>query len=216
MGIRFSCENGHELHVKSFLAGKRGVCPKCGVKVEIPRQPGKVADAAAAISHADSSKQNNPQPDGDWFIRIPSGEQFGPADEKTFRDWVDQGRVGERCLVWREGWPNWKPAAAVLSNSSNARAKTTHGSAPPPIPKPVPRSSKPQVPTAPTVHSSETTSPVVIKEAADNANKTPAPVHIDTEWAAPRARKKSRFWLYVLLAACLFLMIPLVYVLTRA
>jgi hypothetical protein len=38
MGIRFRCPNGHKLHVKSFLAGKRGICPECGVKVEIPAQ----------------------------------------------------------------------------------------------------------------------------------------------------------------------------------
>ena len=36
MGIRFTCPNGHKLHVKTFLAGKRGVCPQCGVKILIP------------------------------------------------------------------------------------------------------------------------------------------------------------------------------------
>ncbi|MFP6667370.1 MAG: GYF domain-containing protein [Pirellulales bacterium] len=36
MGIRFYCPNGHKLNVKSFLAGKRGICPHCGAKVDIP------------------------------------------------------------------------------------------------------------------------------------------------------------------------------------
>jgi hypothetical protein len=36
MGIRFSCPNGHRLNVKSFLAGKRGVCPQCGTRFVIP------------------------------------------------------------------------------------------------------------------------------------------------------------------------------------
>ena len=36
MGIRFQCPNGHNLHVKSFLAGKRAICPECGIKVLIP------------------------------------------------------------------------------------------------------------------------------------------------------------------------------------
>jgi hypothetical protein len=36
MGIRFSCPNGHKLNVKTFLAGKRGVCPQCGAKFIIP------------------------------------------------------------------------------------------------------------------------------------------------------------------------------------
>lgn len=38
MGIRFFCPNGHKLNVKSFLAGKRGICPYCGVVVQIPLQ----------------------------------------------------------------------------------------------------------------------------------------------------------------------------------
>ncbi len=36
MGIRFRCPNGHKLHVKAFLAGKRGLCPQCGVRLTIP------------------------------------------------------------------------------------------------------------------------------------------------------------------------------------
>jgi hypothetical protein len=36
MGIKFHCPNGHKMHVKSFLAGKKGICPKCGVRIEIP------------------------------------------------------------------------------------------------------------------------------------------------------------------------------------
>jgi hypothetical protein len=36
MGIKFLCPNGHKLNVKSFLAGKKGVCPKCGISLRIP------------------------------------------------------------------------------------------------------------------------------------------------------------------------------------
>src|SRR6478752_3907200 len=36
MGIRFNCPNGHKLNVKTFLAGKRGVCPQCGARFVIP------------------------------------------------------------------------------------------------------------------------------------------------------------------------------------
>jgi hypothetical protein len=36
MGIRFTCPSGHKLHVKSFLAGKRGICPHCGATFQIP------------------------------------------------------------------------------------------------------------------------------------------------------------------------------------
>lgn len=36
MGIKFLCPNGHKLHVKSFLASQRGVCPHCGQKFIVP------------------------------------------------------------------------------------------------------------------------------------------------------------------------------------
>ena len=36
MGIRFYCPNGHKLNIKEKLAGKRGICPQCGVKLLIP------------------------------------------------------------------------------------------------------------------------------------------------------------------------------------
>lgn len=36
MGIRFLCPNGHKLNVKSFLAGKRAICPDCGARVLVP------------------------------------------------------------------------------------------------------------------------------------------------------------------------------------
>ena len=36
MGIKFLCPNGHKLNVKSFLAGKRAICPKCGVALTVP------------------------------------------------------------------------------------------------------------------------------------------------------------------------------------
>ena len=39
MGIRFSCPNGHKLNVKTFLAGKRAICPDCGAKVIVPNSP---------------------------------------------------------------------------------------------------------------------------------------------------------------------------------
>jgi hypothetical protein len=38
MGIRFSCPNGHKLNVKTFLAGKRAICPDCGAKVIVPNE----------------------------------------------------------------------------------------------------------------------------------------------------------------------------------
>lgn len=39
MGIRFRCQAcANKVNVKDFLAGKRGICPKCGARFTIPEQ----------------------------------------------------------------------------------------------------------------------------------------------------------------------------------
>ena len=38
MGIRFYCPHGHKLNVKEFQAGRKGICPYCGAKIEIPTE----------------------------------------------------------------------------------------------------------------------------------------------------------------------------------
>ncbi len=39
MGIRFRCQAcSNKVNVKDFLAGKRGICPKCGARFTIPEQ----------------------------------------------------------------------------------------------------------------------------------------------------------------------------------
>ena len=95
MGIRFKCPNGHALHVKNFLAGKRGVCPKCGVKVEIPSDSSDVDGVSAPLKSADSSASPSKTESAAsrWYVRLPSGEQFGPISDSVFEDWVSEGRI---------------------------------------------------------------------------------------------------------------------------
>jgi len=38
MGIEAYCPNGHRIKVKDSFAGKKGVCPTCGMKFRIPRE----------------------------------------------------------------------------------------------------------------------------------------------------------------------------------
>ena len=44
MGIKFNCPQGHKLNVKSFLAGRRGICPHCDVRFRIPMESGGTAE----------------------------------------------------------------------------------------------------------------------------------------------------------------------------
>jgi hypothetical protein len=204
MGIKVTCPNGHKLNVKSFLAGKRGVCPHCGEKFDIPPQKGEeeavgsVSSLAAAtqgseavVSTPTAAVENrNPgtsvpaaawspasktpdqpaaasprgapaaaslplpvapvhtpgsqplpaalpvslpiatatavpapladplaeAPEACWYVRPPSGGQYGPARANIMRQWINEGRVTPDSLVWREGWPDWKLAGETFTN----------------------------------------------------------------------------------------------------
>lgn len=223
MGIRFHCPNGHKLNVKAFLAGKKGVCPDCGVKLRIPDRsepeldsgidqvkPGDVKPAgpqksasapaptpaptpasAPALASRPATVMTAPaavgspvarptgiatpvmpvggypmqsapppmpagpmpiapigapgpypaplgrgplpppppvppppppgaldpiaeNPLATWFVRPPSGGQFGPARGEVMRKWLTEGRVTADSLVWREGWIDWLAATEVF------------------------------------------------------------------------------------------------------
>lgn len=234
MGIRFHCPNGHKLNVKSFLAGKKGVCPDCGVKLRIPdrSEPGldsgideeketakspapatavatvtpvraavaatvQPAQPAAPVMHVQpavmpypprpvvpqgmpvspapygampaapvgvatmpppypvpngpaptarmpqpppapppiggTAAANDPiaeNPLATWFVRPPSGGQFGPARGEVMRKWLTEGRVTTDSLVWREGWADWLPATEVFPQLGKPAAAGLFGAAP--------------------------------------------------------------------------------------
>jgi len=179
MGIKFHCPNGHKLNVKAFLAGKKGVCPKCGTKFRIPAEsePGLVdsdleegdagasgiksgngspaasrpqvataavpaaarshmKEAAAATmpaspskaapsvssAHAPTADPIDAAPQAVWYVRPPTGGQFGPARGDVMRNWLGEGRVTSDSLVWREGWTDWQDAGKVFPALAPAAA----------------------------------------------------------------------------------------------
>jgi hypothetical protein len=66
MGVRFQCPNGHNLHVKTELAGKRGICPECGAKFVVPSfSGGRVpvdTGAPSGVSAPPASARPTPSP----------------------------------------------------------------------------------------------------------------------------------------------------------
>lgn len=280
MGIRFLCPNGHKLNVKAFQAGRRGICPFCGAKFQIPTestlQPGQAptanvspgatvasetpvgddenafernleahlqqaegepaasnesptpaawaaqpsdssepeqtlaeepepADAAppeavaepvpAATAQHDAAVDEQPAaapapvqapsypdplaetPNAVWYVRPPSGGQFGPAQAEMMRGWLNEGRVSAETLVWREGWADWQEAGSVFPQLQSAASAT---------------------PEAP---------PVATPGAEATSSYRPG----------PRRRKNgpSMGLIAVLLAAVVLLLLVLVYVVTR-
>jgi hypothetical protein len=49
-----------------------------------------------------------------WYVRPPSGGQYGPATTEVLRQWIGEGRVASTALLWREGWPQWRDASEAL------------------------------------------------------------------------------------------------------
>ena len=49
-----------------------------------------------------------------WYVRPPSGGQFGPAAADVMRTWLAEGRISADTFVWREGWRDWLEAGEVF------------------------------------------------------------------------------------------------------
>jgi hypothetical protein len=136
MGIRFYCPNGHKVHVKAYLAGRKGHCPKCGTVVTVPSVDslpetvddvtfGEAGDAQFARMPAPAPlapPTMAPDPLVDrlavWYVHLPTGQQLGPAGGREMQRWLEQGAVAPSALVWRDGWADWQPASRVFPHSA--------------------------------------------------------------------------------------------------
>ncbi len=63
-----------------------------------------------------------------WYCHV-QGEQYGPIDEETLRNWVAQGRVVASTKVWRTGMGDWVEARMIPAFFLGA-----DGATPPPPP----------------------------------------------------------------------------------
>jgi hypothetical protein len=77
MGIKFKCPQGHKIHVKAFLAGKRAICPHCGAKVTVPLA--STNDLAGAVAAAASMPVASAEPFDDVTPMVSMEEIAAPA-----------------------------------------------------------------------------------------------------------------------------------------
>jgi len=107
MGIRFECTHcGHTLHVKDFLAGKRGICPHCQGRIDIPATPG-----------------NAPQPGDAGGIAVEI-----PFDEQATREMVDADRAALTSATAARGATAERkaPGASAIAQDPIAEAPHLH------------------------------------------------------------------------------------------
>ncbi|MGI9518106.1 MAG: DUF4339 domain-containing protein [Pirellulaceae bacterium] len=84
---------------------------------------------AVGVESRVADGQSPPDPleqsvDGVWYVRPPSGGQFGPASSELMKQWIDEGRVTGDSYVWCEGWENWEVAGerfqSLLGSAGNS------------------------------------------------------------------------------------------------
>lgn len=54
------------------------------------------------------------EPNVVWYVRPPSGGQYGPAAPEVVRTWIAENRITPDTYVWREGWRDWQLARDVF------------------------------------------------------------------------------------------------------
>lgn len=140
-------------------------------------------------------------PDAHWYVRLPSGEQFGPALAEQFREWLGEERVPPEAILWCEGWADWRPAHEVLHDFFHAKyGKTT---APPPPPPPAIPAKEPDL------------SPAAEPEATSATAEEIALNRTQRERMIKKQRQKRNYFLMVamLLTLSVAMVVALVFVL---
>lgn len=72
----------------------------------VPARPSTVADRPTGLLES--------EPEAAWYVRPPSGGQYGPASSELLRRWIEEHRVAAAALLWREGWHQWRVAGEAL------------------------------------------------------------------------------------------------------
>jgi len=82
-------------------------------------------------------------PNAVWYVRPPSGGQYGPARGDVMKKWIAEGRVSPDSLVWREGWSDWRSAKTALPAVARLNPGRAAERAVPPTPQAPPNVATP-------------------------------------------------------------------------
>jgi hypothetical protein len=99
----FAVAQGHELASRGGASGDEPHVASPGGASSVLQE---AVSAAAILNHH--------EPEATWYVRPPSGGQYGPASTELLCQWIEQGRVAAASLLWRDGWPQWRSAAEAL------------------------------------------------------------------------------------------------------
>lgn len=188
------------------------------------------AESSAAESSASKTDAGeagdllSEDPEVSWYVRPPSGGQYGPATGDILRTWISEGRVAASALLWREGWPQWRVANEVfpslkLADSSSGSVDLNPSLAGSDSAAAIPDSDQQAVNGGQPGSSRVVQQPGASEHAADfatenAATKTIEPVFSGRSDVGVARRKRSGkriFWIGVLSAAVLVLTAAIIY-----
>lgn len=162
MGIKFRCPNGHKLNVKSFLAGKKGICPHCGTRMRIP------SDAEQGVAeHDDGDEDSVVESVGGTATAVASAPVRALAENAKVEPVVIKAASAPKAV----SAPSIKPVPISTPTITPVKAVAS-----------IPAASSPVVKAA-------ATSPIVAKPAAPEPipAKQPTPTVVDAIAEAPSA-----------------------------
>jgi DNA-directed RNA polymerase subunit RPC12/RpoP len=131
MGIRFYCPKGHKLNVKEFQAGKKALCPYCGLSVLVPTKSTRVSSRQRkAEQHSDASSPTVVSP-----LSFPSEPTPQPTPTSITEEAL-HGGMGSSIIIAgthgaqaaSAGNPPHVDPSGVLSGEDNSAAGASDAS----------------------------------------------------------------------------------------
>lgn len=107
---------------RELTASTASVSPESASKVDDKhsQEPIQPESQVESIKSEESASKGNTvasfdsYPLAQWYVRPPSGGQYGPADSKLLAQWISENRVTADSLIWFDGLTQWAAAGAVL------------------------------------------------------------------------------------------------------
>lgn len=208
--------------------------PKPQVQARTKNPPASIPKPAPeANGHPSMPPSLLPLIDSRWYVRPPSGGQYGPATTQMLMDWIAEKRVTADALLWREGLGSWLSARELVPESFGGSSALGIDDPPPPaVAKPTSPTTKTpatktpatKTPTAKTPVSIASTGPTNVPTNGPASRVASDPVQpavpLAKNQAAIAAKKKKqvkRQWMILgfLATMALCLASALIFILTR-
>jgi hypothetical protein len=199
--------------------------PKPQVQARAKNPPASTPKPAPeANGHPSMPPSLLPLIDSRWYVRPPSGGQYGPATTQMLLDWIAEKRVTADALRWREGLDSWLSARELVPESFGGSSALGIDDPPPPaVAKPTspttktPTAKTPTASIAPTVPANGTATGPASRVASDPVQPAVPLAKNQAAIAAKKKKQVKRQWMILgfLATMALCLASALIFILTR-